>query len=1470
MMWRVLGVVTATILLLPGTQADLSSSAPGGSASTGLEPSSIVTASSFQTRFSNSTLHLSTSTISSILNATFSTIHRTTTTVDLSISTTSTTVNGGSNSQTTASGAASSSVPAVSGSTAPSASLANPGSTVSGSDSIIVTPASAGSTVLLSSAIGTATNNTPASAASTTMTSSFPASTTAAGISEPGGSTGISSSADGTTSLNPSSTSAAQSSETDSLPTSTQSGSTSSLLSGIQSSSTESSVVVRKNGGITVSGVLTIPSASVPSTAPTTGTTALAVLQPIATQASQNLDNLVAVAEAAASQVSHALPDADLVAGITNAAKDAFSSLDSVFSWLNDIDISSLPTDGANIVSNTVSSIGGFFHLLSDAVSDLAGAVADPATSASAAAISTFADTMINAKASSTFQDTLGPLLSFLASQESDPSPSESGSKQTASSTAASTTSAETSSISTTSTTTSSASPTATGEAQYFVVAKKGVSASTFQEFSDTFPSDPDNKLINSRFAIARVLNLNSTQLEEVKGDPRVGFVQENIIPDDPNFGVVRRGSSVRTTAPGVKLEKPTKRALPNKNSVDTNDLAPATNLVFRNRRQGSEKLGHLRLLSGTWFDNSQPPYNGQDYLFEAQPGKDIWIYVADSAIRSTHAEFADVKQEEIVISKPDTKHGTSVASFAVGKNVGVASSANLVSVAFDILKLDEMLLAMTSIFDDVVQKGRQGKAVVNMSWGIFISSDSRVEDIEDFWLAICLRDLIEIGVVPVCAPGNNGEETNSPEVLAAVPGAYAGKIDGLIVVGSVDSNGKRSPFTPKCDALDSTSTCLTAWANGQGASGAVDTSDTAYDAVDGTSFASPIIAGLSAYLMGSVNQRIRDLVYSNGTSGIASQVSLIIQTWSWSRNPNGGVEFPNVAYNGAIANSCNLLKFANEPSQPSETSEPSKRHIFSPNMGSESRSGSIVRRDVFSGDDVALSLVGTKLRDWVIKHNLTVQLCHIDSPELIFNFCNLRPPIGLFNGYSISDKHGFDYYGLSQQYDDYEPSNDFITGNKATSTQSVFSTESASSSETTPNSESDTSTAGSTSVTRGASSTSKVTSTQKPTPTLNCQQNIPSGGPDPASIEQELAGNFTVSTVCKVQFQANPLEDAVGINNMVVSITRPSADKPLQHCLDAMQSILTTCILGSSDYGGVFELDGEIYNVSNSVFPNDPGSIEARPPPPPTVTPLPGGTNLHVASGGGCISIFNIARCENDPPYNINEQISPNSNALLLAKFDPNNHDIGSVQSGCESNILFPANYGDIYFQADDNCFHDSQGNKIDTACCTDDSISAFNPYYERSATCGPAALQKRDDNGGLTPFELLPTYVHLTDSVVDVEHLLQAMAVGLCADVSKCTAPTNFPGGSFSTSTDNDQCTMAVALPNDLVAIVTISDLSLDTDTCVNSLDVVMAQCLMPQAGNSTIHVGFKDAVSALISVKSDTNDLPTLTPLEQEAHL
>ncbi|KAK7750552.1 hypothetical protein SLS62_007528 [Diatrype stigma] len=70
----------------------------------------------------------------------------------------------------------------------------------------------------------------------------------------------------------------------------------------------------------------------------------------------------------------------------------------------------------------------------------------------------------------------------------------------------------------------------------------------------------------------------------------------------------------------------------------------------------------------------------------------------------------------------------------------------------------------------------------------------------------------------------------------------------------------------------------------------------------------------------------------------------------------------------------------------------------------------------------------------------------------------------------------------------------------------------------------------------------------------------------------------------------------------MILSVERSDNTRPLAYCKDAFNNILDQCITNGNYWGGTWTLDGETYNISNSVYPNngisptDEGGVDTGP----------------------------------------------------------------------------------------------------------------------------------------------------------------------------------------------------------------------------------------------------------------------------------
>ncbi|OQE15874.1 hypothetical protein PENSTE_c026G09735 [Penicillium steckii] len=121
----------------------------------------------------------------------------------------------------------------------------------------------------------------------------------------------------------------------------------------------------------------------------------------------------------------------------------------------------------------------------------------------------------------------------------------------------------------------------------------------------------------------------------------------------------------------------------------------------------------------------------------------------------------------------------------------------------------------------------------------------------------------------------------------------------------------------------------------------------------------------------------------------------------------------------------------------------------------------------------------------------------------------------------------------------------------------------------------------------------STTTSTETPSPTLNCQQNIESDGPSPSQVSKALQDDSSFSSFCDDNESAGSLYQSMQHGMLEISAMRQSPDDELKYCKDGLQDILDTCINSNSDYGGIYEQDGEVYNITNLIAPSNPLEVD-------------------------------------------------------------------------------------------------------------------------------------------------------------------------------------------------------------------------------------------------------------------------------------
>jgi aqualysin 1 len=274
-------------------------------------------------------------------------------------------------------------------------------------------------------------------------------------------------------------------------------------------------------------------------------------------------------------------------------------------------------------------------------------------------------------------------------------------------------------------------------------------------------------------------------------------------------------------------------------------------------------------------IDQRELPLDGSNYRGLALgSGGGVTVYVLDSGLNDEHQEFYDnvavvridtrfVTDEALGYVRPDPEgaecadphvpeHGTAIASLIVGNGLGVAPGVRLLSLRILNCLLDsdtdDVLHALTWIENNHTD-GSPG--VLNLSGG----AGSFVQSLDEK-----ISHMLSLGFHIVGAAPNGGPDacTGSPTHLS--------QSSGFITVGRTDVNDWTHPTGGQCISL---------FAPGQGITAASRAGSGITTVVDGTSFATPIVAGvLARYLSEDANAAATPLkakseIIARSTAGI-------------------------------------------------------------------------------------------------------------------------------------------------------------------------------------------------------------------------------------------------------------------------------------------------------------------------------------------------------------------------------------------------------------------------------------------------------------------------------------------------------------------------------------------------------------------------------------------------------------------------
>ncbi|KAF1732494.1 Alkaline protease 1 [Beauveria bassiana] len=178
----------------------------------------------------------------------------------------------------------------------------------------------------------------------------------------------------------------------------------------------------------------------------------------------------------------------------------------------------------------------------------------------------------------------------------------------------------------------------------------------------------------------------------------------------------------------------------------------------------GLRAISHREPHARPW----QTSFRSFDYYYDEAAGEGTFAYVIDGGVRISHKEFEGraeylwtADRTPYPDDKPDyddkTGHGTHVAGIIASKTYGVAKKARIVAVKVrnrhGMTTVSNLLSGLYRAVEDIKEKRRIGKAVINLSLGV-------TEDgCQDRAVQRVISTAVSNGITIVQASGNEGKD---------------------------------------------------------------------------------------------------------------------------------------------------------------------------------------------------------------------------------------------------------------------------------------------------------------------------------------------------------------------------------------------------------------------------------------------------------------------------------------------------------------------------------------------------------------------------------------------------------------------------------------------------------------------------------------------------------------------------------------
>ena len=315
-----------------------------------------------------------------------------------------------------------------------------------------------------------------------------------------------------------------------------------------------------------------------------------------------------------------------------------------------------------------------------------------------------------------------------------------------------------------------------------------------------------------------------------------------------------------------------------------------------------SQKIEKIEKLSPALWNldriDQRSPALDQAYRYGSSQssgtGKGVTIYSLDSGVRASHQEFKSWDGSEsratfgydfvldIDRSASDCNgHGTHVASTAIGRSVGVAKEASLISVRILDCEgsgtISDTIKGIDWIVRHRMSQSQPGPAVVLMSLGV---PSGRASDS----LAKAVMQLA-MNITVVVASGNNAADAcntvpaNLDDVIVVAASNLPSKWNGPSALSAFSLDPSNNSPLDSIYSFSNTGSCVSIFGPGVDILGACggkarcdDVNDEAYAWSSGTSMAAPLVAGLAALVLETNPQfspsQVKEVIIKEATKG--------------------------------------------------------------------------------------------------------------------------------------------------------------------------------------------------------------------------------------------------------------------------------------------------------------------------------------------------------------------------------------------------------------------------------------------------------------------------------------------------------------------------------------------------------------------------------------------------------------------------